>query len=362
MIEIRTQLQLADFRLEVDCQLPGRGVSVLFGPSGSGKTSLLRSVAGLEQQAVGRVEVNGQVWQEPGFWLPAHRRGVGYVFQQAGLFPHLSVRNNLLFGARRRGGTSLNQQAIIKTLELEPLLDRGVHDLSGGEQQRVALGRALLSRPGLLLLDEPLAALDIASRSRLIPFLENALHLLDIPALYVTHSTDELVRLADHVVVLEQGRVITSGPLVEVFADVSTPLSRLDDAFSVLPGRLLASHLPGLSSVSTAAGNVFHVPQTPRMEQVSVRLKIQARDVSLSLEKSEKSSILNILPAIVEQVSEVKTSGSCTVQLDLAGDRLLARISDYSRQQLQIEPGRHLYAQVKAVALLPAGEINQPAE
>ncbi|MCP5346225.1 MAG: molybdenum ABC transporter ATP-binding protein [Gammaproteobacteria bacterium] len=362
MIELNCKLEHTDFTLDVGCTLPGRGVTVLFGPSGSGKTSLLRSIAGLERLVGGRVVVNGEVWQDAGFRLPVHRRSVGYVFQQAGLFPHLSVRENLLFGARHRSGTGLDVAPVVETLGLATLLSRGVRGLSGGEQQRVALGRALLSRPRLLLLDEPLAALDVGSKSMLIPFLENALHLLDIPAIYVTHSPDELVRLADHVVVMEQGRVVTGGPLVEVFSDIATPLNRLDDAFSVLPGRLLKGQLPGLSAVQTGGGNVFHVPLTNHKRHQAVRLKIQARDVSLCLEKTEKSSILNILPAIVEQVSEVSSSGGCTVKLDLNGDRLLARISAYSRQQLAIETGSCLYAQVKAVALLQGSEISPPAE
>jgi molybdate transport system ATP-binding protein len=270
------------------------------------------------------------------------------------------VDANLSFGARRRGGPGLDEEASIATLGLKPLLGRPVGELSGGEQQRVALGRALLSRPRLLLLDEPLAALDLSSRKNLIPVIENAMHLLDIPALYVTHSIDEMVRLADHVVVMEGGGIVASGPLVELFSKLDSPLAQLDDAFSVLPGRILPGQLPGLSSVESGAGNLFHVPLAPISGLGQVRLKVQARDVSLSLEKTEKSSILNILPAVVEQVSEVNASGSCLVRLDLRGDKLLARISDYSRQQLAIQPGTALYAQVKAAALLQAGPVNRP--
>lgn len=362
MISICSQLERGNFRLDVACELPGQGVTVIFGPSGSGKTSLLRCVAGLEKHASGTVRVNGKTWQQAGLVLPAHKRGVGFVFQQASLFPHLSVDANLSFGAQRRGGPSLDEEDIITTLGLKPLLGREVGDLSGGEQQRVALGRALLSRPELLLLDEPLAALDGNSKARLIPVIENALHLLDIPALYVTHSVDEMVRLADHVLIMEDGGVVANGPLVDLFARVDLPLAQMDDAFSVLPGRLLPGQLPGLSSVESDAGNLFHVPLTSASGLGQVRLKIQARDVSLSLEKTDKSSIINILPATVEQISEVNPSGSCLVRLDLGGDKLLARISEYSRQQLTIEPGTALYAQVKAAALLQAGQINQPTE
>jgi len=354
MIYIKSYLQHADFKLDIDCQFPGEGVTVVFGPSGCGKTSLMRTVAGLEPRSRGRLVVNGQVWQDDSAsqWLATHQRGVGFVFQQPGLFTHLSVLDNLLFGVRRRGGERLSSDSVIETLELETLLQRSVSDLSGGEQQRVALGRALMSNPQLLLLDEPLAALDVGSKTRLIPLIENALHLLDIPALYVTHSTEELVRLADHVAVMEQGRVVASGPLVDVFSDIDTSLANVDDSFSVLKGNTGDNQLPGLCAVQTDRGNLFQVPQGKSDTPQRVRLKIQARDVSLALEKPNKTSILNILPAVVEEVSSASAMGNCTVKLDLGGDKLLAKISDYSRQQLGVTPGVQLYAQVKAVALL----------
>ncbi len=379
MIEIFSQLTVGRFRLDVDCRIPDRGVTVIFGPSGCGKTTLLRTIAGLEKAASGRIVVSGETWLDDGVRLAVHRRGVGYVFQQPGLFAHLTVAGNLAFGARRRGNGHLSLGQVVATLGLAELLQRPVADLSGGEQQRVALARAMLSNPRLLLLDEPLAALDLGSKSRLIPFLENALHLLDIPAIYVTHSPDELVRLADHVVLMERGRVMTSGPLVETFASLQTPLSQVDDAFSVLPGIQEHSGLAGLTAVRSLHGNVFQVPRMPalpgrdggttdvppaaRSEQARrVRLKIQARDVSLALEKAEKSSIINILPAVVEEISESTSGVSCTVKLDLQGDKLLARISSYSREQLQLVPGQQLFAQVKAAALLAAAPVSCPAE
>ena len=354
MIDIKNSLQRVDFKLDIDCRLPGQGVTVVFGPSGCGKTSLLRTVSGLEPASRGRLVVNGQVWQDQSAsqWVPTHQRDVGFVFQQPGLFEHLSVYDNLLFGYRRRGGDRLQQDEVITTLELAPLLQRGVNDLSGGEQQRVALGRALMSNPQLLLLDEPLAALDVASKARLIPFIENALHLLDIPALYVTHSIDELIRLADHVAVMEHGRVVANGPLVEVFSTMNTPLANVDDSFTVLKAKTLEDQLPGLCAVKTEGGNLFHVPRGLEVSTQQVRLKIQAKDVSLALEKPQKTSILNILPAVVEEISDVSVMGNCTVKLDLGGEKLLARISDYSRQQLGLRQGIQLFAQVKAAALL----------
>jgi molybdate transport system ATP-binding protein len=354
MIKIRSTLQRTDFKMDIDAELPGQGVTVVFGPSGCGKTSLLRTVSGLETEAKGRLSINDQVWQDDasGAWLPAHERGAGFVFQQPGLFRHLSVLDNLMFGQRRRGAGRLDRNTVISTLELEPLISRRVTELSGGEQQRVSLGRALMSNPRILLLDEPMAALDAGSKSRLIPFVENALHLLDIPALYVTHSTEELVRLADQAMVMEAGRVVACGSLIEVFSDFDNPLSKVDDSFSVLRGTAAGEQLAGLLAIRTEGGNLFHVPQGSSSDTQQVRLKIQARDVSVALEKPQKTSILNILPAVVENVSQVSPLGNCTIKLDLHGDKLLARISDFSRRQLGVEPGAKLYAQVKAVALL----------
>lgn len=337
--------------LDVRFQAPGNGVTVIFGPSGCGKTSLLRTIAGLEHASEGLVRVNRETWQEKRMWLPVHQRRLGYVFQQPGLFPHLSVRDNLLFGARYQAG-GIGADQVVAMLELGSLMMRPVATLSGGEQQRVALGRALLANPRLLLLDEPLSALDIGARGRLIPFLESALHALEIPALYVTHSADELVRLADHLIVMEAGQVVTAGPMAEVLAAMDTPLAVMDDAFSALTGHLAEPAAPGLSMVVSTAGHCLQVPGNLSSAGRPVRLRIQARDVSLCLSKPENTSILNILPAIVEEVSKVSASGQCTVRLDLGGERLLARISDYSRQQLQIVPGLAVFAQVKAVAVI----------
>ena len=352
MIEVASQLSHGAFSLSLDIQLPSRGITVLFGPSGCGKTTLLRVIAGLEKGSAGCVRVNGATWQDDTLWLPPHRRQVGYVFQNPSLFSHLTVAENLAFGQRyaRQSGPSLAEVA--GTLELDSLLQRRTTELSGGEQQRVALGRALLAGPRLVLLDEPLSALDLASKARLIPFLENTLHLFDIPALHVTHSPDELVRLADHLVLMDNGRAGLQGPMVKVLSALDSPLAALDDAFCVLSGRLIEPRLSGLSTVESAAGNLLHVPFSAREAGNPVRLKIQARDVSLCLEKQQNTSILNILPAVVEEISEISSTGNCTIRLDLAGDKLLARISGFSREHLNLNPGTRVFAQVKAAALL----------
>ena len=225
-IKARFRLDYPGFALDADLELPGRGVSALFGHSGSGKTTLLRCIAGLERGA-GRLEVKGEVWQDADIFMPTHRRPLGYVFQDARLFAHLDVARNLDYGQRRAGGApAIERAAIVDLLGLGPLLDRLPARLSGGEQQRVAIARALLTAPRLLLMDEPLASLDLSRKQEILPYLERLRDELEIPMLYVSHAADEVARLADHIVVMQQGRAVAQGPL-------AATLARLDLA----PGR-----------------------------------------------------------------------------------------------------------------------------
>ncbi|MBL4820727.1 MAG: molybdenum ABC transporter ATP-binding protein [Gammaproteobacteria bacterium] len=352
MIEVSTTLQKDNFTLNAEFTVPGRGVTVIFGPSGCGKTSLLRAIAGLEPRACGNIKVNNKLWQSAQFSLPTHKRRLGYVFQTPSLFPHLSVQANLLFGARKSNTGTPDFNQAVELLGLESLLQRPGAELSGGEQQRVAIGRALLCSPDLLLLDEPLSALDMGSKAKLIPFLESALQALEIPALYVTHSPDEVARLADNLLLMDQGRVRGFGPVADVLSRLDSPLAVTEEAFTVLRGQVGNQKLAGLTTITSQAGHAIHIPLNPREAGSEVRIKIQARDVSLCLERPEKTSILNILPATVENLSEVTSAGNRTVKLDLAGEKLLARVSDYSCQQLQLRPGQALFAQIKSAALV----------
>lgn len=351
-IEVEVSLQKDSFRLEAVFSAPARGVSVVFGPSGCGKTSLLRCLAGLEPAAKGRVSVSGQSWQDGPQFMPVHRRRLGMVFQEAALFSHLSVCGNLEFGARRRGGDLARLPEIAEMLGLRQLLDRKPNSLSGGERQRVALGRALLSGPELLLLDEPLSALDAGARTKLMPFIENALHAYEIPAIYVTHSIDELARLADHVVLMEAGRVVASGSLRDSLTTLESGLTRIEEAFGVLHGQVVGSAVAGLSSVLTSGGRLMLLPDTGLPVGTPVRLRIQARDISICLERSEKTSILNILPVVIEAISSPGKSGNITLRLALGEETLLARISAHSCIQLGLQPGQQVFAQVKAAALI----------
>ncbi len=242
-IEARFQIAYSGFSLDVDLQLPGKGVTALFGHSGSGKTTCLRCVAGLERAPLGRLVVNGEVWQdsETAVFLPPHKRALGYVFQDANLFEHLSVERNLTYGMKRvpRDQHRVALKQATELLGIGHLLERMPVHLSGGERQRVGIARALLTSPRLLLMDEPLAALDLKRKAEILPYLERLHDELDIPILYVSHSPDEVARLADHLVLLDQGRSIASGPVVETLARTDLPLSHLEDAGVVIDGQVL---------------------------------------------------------------------------------------------------------------------------
>lgn len=350
--DIRIALRLArgDFRLDVALALPGRGVTAVFGPSGSGKSTLLRAIAGLEPEAVGDVRIAGEVWQDAGLRLPAHRRATGVVFQHTTLLPHLTVADNLRYGWKRAGASRALLDGWIARLALSPLLQRRPASLSGGERQRVALARALASDPRWLLLDEPLSALDGERRAEILPYLEAVRREAGIPILYVTHAVEEVARLADHLLLLDAGKVVVAGPALEVLNGVDLPLALREDAGVVLEARVEARDAHGLLSLRTAAGALHahgpdHPPGTP------LRVRIQARDVSLALQRHDDSSLLNLLPATLLALTELP-GGQVQARLDAAGTPLLARISHRSLERLGLRPGMALWAQVKAVALL----------
>lgn len=367
-IQVRLQLQRAAFQLQVDLQLPGHGVTALFGPSGCGKTSCLRSIAGLER-AQGRVTVNGERWQDDGsgHWLPTHQRALGYVFQEASLFPHLSAQDNIRYGLRRTPAARQRVQLerLVELLGIGPLLARKPASLSGGERQRVAIARALATSPRVLLMDEPLAALDAERKAEVLPYLDQLSEQLKLPILYVSHSIDEVGRLADQVVLLQAGKVVAQGPVAELLNQLDAPLAKnLPDAqqASLLEGQvcghdtqdhlwsLQIGSLPQLQLHWTQAN--AHYAHGER-----VRLRVLARDVSLSLMPQMGSSILNSLPTVVTAV-QASSPGQVLVQLRLASGaaddtpHLLALVSARSARLLQLAPGLPVHAQLKGVAVL----------
>lgn len=354
MSEIRARFRLdrGSFALDVDLTLPGQGVTALFGHSGSGKTTCLRAMAGLERAPGGYLAVGGEVWQDDarGVFLPTHRRPLGYVFQEANLFAHLSVRANLAFGQKRSPGKARLDE-IAGLLGIDGLLDRQPDSLSGGERQRVAIARALLTSPRLLLMDEPLAALDLKRKLEILPYLERLHDELSIPIIYVSHAPDEVARLADHLVLLHEGRMVASGPLGETLARADLPPVFADDAGVVIE-TVLACHEADALSRLDFAGACLRVGQRAEPLGSRLRCRVHARDVSLALEPPRASSILNVFTATVAAIAPTDTPGHVLVRLDVGPTPLLARITRRSQRELDIQPGRQVWAQVKAVALL----------
>ena len=355
-ITARLHLARAGFTLDVDLQLPGRGVTALFGPSGCGKTTCLRAIAGLERAQPGRVAVNGEVWQDDAqrIWRATHERALGYVFQAASLFDHLSVRGNIDYGLKRtppaRRKVALEQA--VELLGIAHLMDRKPQALSGGERQRVAMARALATSPRLLLMDEPLAALDAQRKAEVLPYLERLHRTLAIPVLYVSHAIDEVARLAEHMVLMQDGRVLAQGRTDELIVRLDLPLAHGDAAATVIEGRVLQHDAHDhVATVAFNGGQLLLVSPTARATGEPIRLRVQARDVSLALAAPGDTSILNILPATVVALSE-DSPGQLMVALDAGPTRLLARVTQRSAQALALAPGQAVFAQIKGIAIV----------
>ena len=353
-IEVRLKGRFGDFDLEVAFSAPAKGVTALFGRSGSGKTSVLRAVAGLVRTTQGLVKINDEVWQDDEHFVPTHRRPLGYVFQEASLFPHLSVQRNLEYGMRRvpEDKRQIPFHDVVELLGISGLLKRATHRLSGGERQRVAIARALLTSPRLLLMDEPLSALDHGAKQTILPYLENLHDEFGIPSLYISHDPNEVARLANQMVVLEQGRVIAEGEAASLLTRLDLPLSRYDDASALLEGVVSShDHSYHLTWVSIQ-GNRIAVSREDLPVGRHARVQIQARDVSLSIRAHTDTSILNILPVRVIDTHDISQT-QMLVRLQLEdGQTLLSRITRRSAVSLGIHEGMPLYAQVKSVALL----------
>lgn len=353
-IELGVQLARGNFTLDVDTRLPGSGVTVFYGHSGSGKTTLLRILAGLERVANARVQFKQERWQDQGFFLPVHKRPLGYVFQESSLFEHLSARKNLLFAQKRarHTDTGIDIQQVIALLGIEHLLDRYPAQLSGGERQRVAIARALLVKPKLLLMDEPLASLDQARKREILPYLEKLKYELDLPVIYVTHSPDEVAHLADHLVVLDQGRIVASGSLNETLTRLDFPVHLGEEAGAVLEARVTERDSQWqLAKISISGGELwFRDNGIPVGEQVRVR--IFARDVSLSVNLHDDTSIINAISAQVLELHTDDHPGLTLVRLQIGDDIIVARVSTRSCHKLAIEPGKQFWAHIKSVAIV----------
>jgi molybdate transport system ATP-binding protein len=328
-------------------------VTAVFGRSGCGKTTLLRCVAGLERSARGRLVVNGDVWQDRTQVVPAHQRPVGYVFQEGQLFPHLSVQGNLLYGYRRIpvSERSVQPDDVVRLLGLEMLLQRRVTEISGGQRQRVAVGRALLTSPRVLLMDEPLAALDAISKAEILPYLERLHDELSIPVLYVSHALDEVTRLADHMLFMEDGVIRAEGALRDLITRGDLPLAHAEGAAAVIEARVTGhDERHHLTELEFEGGSLV-ISRADLQQSVRVRVRIMARDVAVNLTRPQDSSVLNCLPARVLDVSDDPHPGHVLIRLGVGDVTLLSRITRRSLERLALEPGTRVYALVKSVAI-----------
>jgi len=352
-IEARFHIHQGDFGLDVDLQIPSTGVTSLYGPSGCGKTTLLRAIAGLERHAGGFLRVGETIWQDQDNFLPPHRRPLGYVFQEASLFEHLTVKGNLEYGVRRIAESErrISLDSAIELLEIGQLLERKPMTLSGGERQRVAIARALAVSPELLLMDEPLAAVDINRKQEIIPYIESLHRELDIPMIHVSHLPEEIARLADHLVLLDSGRVVATGDVHELFTRLDLPLAHGHDAASVVEATVAAHDDEYQLTYLEFAGGRIAMTRMALPLGKPARLRFAARDVSLTLERQSGTSILNIIPVTVDAIN-LDGEAQVTVRMTASGVPLLASITRKSAEELCLEPGKALFAQIKSIALL----------
>jgi len=351
-IHVKLQINWPNFSLDAAFEAPGQGITALFGPSGCGKTSLLRSIAGLEPAARGHVSINGVVWQDDQHSIPTHQRELGYVFQEASLFPHLSVMGNLQFGRKRSHVKArIDLDALIDLLGIAPLLQRKPESLSGGERQRVGIARALAVNPQLLLMDEPLAALDLARKKEILPYLERLHRELKLPVLYVTHSPDEVVRLANHIVVLETGRVVASGSLVDTLSRIDLPIRLGDDLGAVLNATVADIDPQWKLARLDFAGGVFWTRAQQLVVGDDVRVRVLARDVSIARDKPTASTIQNVLSARITDIVNDDQEGLMLVRVMVGESALIARVTQRSVAELKLELGQSVWIQVKSVAL-----------
>lgn len=343
--------QLDQFDLDVSFSLPSRGVSALFGQSGCGKTTILRCLAGLTH-VNGHMTVDGDVWQDETRFLKPYERPIGYVFQDANLFDHLDVQANLRFGLKRVGaGQGPAFDEVVDLMGLAPLLKRKTTQLSGGEKQRVAIGRALLNAPRLLLMDEPLSALDRFSKDEIIPYLERLNSRFAFPIVFISHDTDEVERLADHLIIMEQGRIRAQGALADVLSDPTLFIAKSTKTASLVEGRIVDfDPQDQISTLSTSAGPLY-VPAYVDEPGALRRVRIAATDISLAIEKPSATTILNVFQAKILSISAIDDS-RINVVLKMGEDRVIARISLKSLKAFGFYEGQSVYAQVKGVSMV----------
>ncbi len=352
-IEIKFDHQKEDFNLNVDFKMPNKGISAIFGPSGCGKTTLMRLIAGLDYCKNGRCKIGDLIWQNESKFIYPYKRDLGYVFQEPSLFEHLNVLKNLEFALNRVKFTNskLSLEYVIDLLGISDLLTRFDHGLSGGERQRVAMARAILSSPKILLMDEPLAALDMESKDEIFPFLYKIGSDLEIPILYVSHSIEEISRLADHLVLMDKGRIVAQDTVENLLTDLSQPLASTDRAAALVYGKVVGQDHNNYLSEIEFAGGVFQVPELSHEIGSKVRLRVLARDVSIALEYLSDSSILNIFQG---EIIEIVGSGLAQkiIKVNVKEVIFISRITKKSSEKLNLFIGKSIFIQVKSITLL----------
>lgn len=352
MLSLNVMQQQGDHVLEVDLQIPAKGITAIFGVSGAGKTSLINAISGLTQPQRGRIQLHNRLLfdAEQKIALPPEKRRIGYVFQDARLFPHYRVRGNLQYGMAPKMKAQFD--SLVSLLGLEALLPRFPLSLSGGEKQRVAIGRALLTAPDMLLLDEPLASLDLPRKRELMPYLQKLAKQVDIPMLYVSHSLEEILQLADNVLVLDAGKVKAFGPLERVWSSSAMrPWLPVSELTSVLRVQVLEQHPDYPMTALSLGDHHIWVSRVNQPVKTPLRIRIASADVSLALQPPQHSSIRNILPAQVVELLEV--GDQVEVKLRIGISELWARITPWARDELGIRPDQWLYAQIKSVSVTP---------
>ena len=362
MLHLQVNLNRKEFQLDVDLQLPEQGITAIFGPSGSGKTSLLRAVAGLEKIQQGRIQVGTSIWLDTlqKICIPTWQRPLGYVFQESSLLPHLSVTENLNFGLKRAWKSASSEQteakkalqASIELLGIGSLLQRMPAELSGGERQRVAIARAIAMQPQLLLMDEPLASLDAARRQEIFPWLARLRDELKIPMLYVTHSAEEVTRLADHLVVLDQGHVKAQGSVSAVLTRVVNPVVVGEDAGALIAGCIGAVDAQWHLSRVDFDGGCIWMRDAGLPVGKAVRIRILARDVSLATSDPQNTSIQNQLRGSIQSITPDAHPSQVMVVLKCGAEEVLSRVTKRAVDELDLQVGQTLWAQVKSVALV----------
>lgn len=340
--------------LDIDTVIPSTGVTVIFGHSGSGKTSLLRCIAGLEKAEQGQLVIDKNCWQDSQTFLPTHKRPIGYVFQEASLFTHLNAQKNLNYAIKRADHPVSPElyQRVIDVMGIEGILKRYPSQLSGGERQRIAIARALLIQPRLLLMDEPLAALDHQRKQEILPYLERLHKNFNIPILYVSHSMDEVARLADHILVLDNGKIIAEGELTEVFSRIDLPQRLEEESGVILNGEVVEKDEQWqLMRIAFAEGHIW-LPDSGEALSQQVRIRVLAKDVSLALTNHEDTSIVNRIPVTVAEIKSDKDTAMSLIRLSMGSEFVVSKLTQRSVHNLKLTIGLTVWAQIKSVAIV----------